>query len=75
MDQVVTAPLVGSSQQYTMADGHRVPWILGTQLHPGVGPLKRASKGSRVLLIEAHEFARRKQYHHDKLTVVFAGMR
>jgi len=58
-----------------MEDEHRVPWVLGTHLHPDVGPLKRAPEGSRVLLIEAHEFARRKRYHHHKLTLVFAGMR
>jgi deoxyribodipyrimidine photolyase-related protein len=58
-----------------MADEHRVPWVLGTQLHPEVGPLGRAPEGSRVLLIEAHDFARRMRYHHQKLTIVFAGMR
>lgn len=58
-----------------MEETNRVPWILGTQLHPDVGPLKRAPKNSRVLLIEAHDFAKRKRYHHDKLTIVFAGMR
>ncbi|PSQ36307.1 cryptochrome/photolyase family protein [Halobacteriales archaeon QS_9_70_65] len=58
-----------------MADEHRVPWVLGTQLHPEAGPLGRAPEGSRVLLIEAHDFARRMRYHHQKLTIVFAGMR
>jgi len=57
-----------------MGDG-RTPWVLGTQLHPEVGPLDRAESGSRVLLIEAREFARRKPYHHQKLTLVFAAMR
>ncbi|AFZ73815.1 cryptochrome/photolyase family protein [Natronobacterium gregoryi] len=58
-----------------MSDERRVPWILGTHLHPAVGPLERAPTDSRVLLIEAHDFARRKRYHHHKLTIVFAGMR
>ncbi|MDY6777322.1 MAG: cryptochrome/photolyase family protein, partial [Candidatus Nanohaloarchaea archaeon] len=31
--------------------------------------------GSRVLLVEAHGFARRMPYHHHKLTLVFAAMR
>jgi deoxyribodipyrimidine photolyase-related protein len=58
-----------------MESEHRVPWVLGTHLHPDVGPLGRAPEGSRVLLIEAHDFARRKRYHHHKLTIVFSGMR
>ena len=58
-----------------MEDPNRVPWVLGTHLHPDVGPVGRAPEGSRVLLIEAHDFARRKPYHHDKLTLVFSGMR
>ena len=71
----MTAPIVGETPQYGMADEHRVPWVLGTQLHPEAGPLGRAPEGSRVLLIEAHDFARRMRYHHQKLTIVFAGMR
>ncbi len=71
----MTAPVVGTTQEYTVEDENRVPWVLGTHLHPNVGPVSRAPEGSRVLMIEAHEFARRKRYHHDKLTLVFAGMR
>ena len=71
----MTPPIVGETPQYGMADEHRVPWVLGTQLHPEAGPLGRAPEGSRVLLIEAHDFARRMRYHHQKLTIVFAGMR
>ena len=69
----MTEPVVGSAPDYEM-DG-KVPWVLGTQLHPEAGPLARAPEGSRVLMIEAHDFARRKPYHHDKLTLVFAAMR
>jgi len=71
----VTAPVVGETREYAVEDTNRVPWVLGTHLHPDVGPISRAPKGSRVLLIEAHDFARRKRYHHHKLTIVFAGMR
>jgi deoxyribodipyrimidine photolyase-related protein len=72
---VLTQPVVGETASYSLTDPNRVPWVLGTQLHPDVGPLARAPEGSRVLLIEAHDFARRKPYHHDKLTLVFSGMR
>ena len=68
-------PIVGETQAYGVDDPNRVPWVLGTHLHPDVGPLARAPEGSRVLMIEAHDFARRKPYHHDKLTLVFSGMR
>ncbi len=71
----MVGPVVGDAPEYDMTDEHRVPWVLGTQLHPEVGPLGRAPEGSRVLMIEAHDFARRKPYHHDKLTLVFAAMR
>lgn len=67
-------PIVGSPPRYTLDEGE-VPWILGTQLTEQCGPLARASEGSRVLLIEAHDFARRLPYHHHKLTLVFAAMR
>jgi deoxyribodipyrimidine photolyase-related protein len=67
-------PIVGESPEYTLADDE-VPWVLGTQLTTRSGPLARAPAGSRVLLIEAHDFARRKPYHHHKLTLVFGGMR
>jgi deoxyribodipyrimidine photolyase-related protein len=67
-------PAVGTAPEYEMG-GARVPWVLGTQLHPQVGPLARAPEGGRVLMIEAHGFARRRPYHHDKLTLVFAAMR
>ena len=72
---VLTAPVVGEPESYSLDDPNRTPWVLGTHLHPDVGPIARAPEGSRVLLIEAHEFARRKPYHHDKLTLVFSGMR
>ena len=68
-------PLVGETPTYEVDGETTVPWILGTQLHPDVGPLARAPSGSRVLLIEAHNFARRKSYHHDKLAIMFSGMR
>ena len=67
-------PLVGTSPEYTL-DEDDVVWALGTQLTEQCGPLARASEGCRVLLIEAHEFARRMPYHHQKLTLVFAAMR
>ena len=67
-------PLVGSAPEYTL-DDEEVPWVLGTQLTTRCGPLSRAPKGSRVLLVEAHDFARRKPYHHHKLTLLFAAMR
>jgi len=72
---VLTVPIVGETQTYSVSDPNRVPWVLGTHLHPEVGPLRRAPEESRVLLIEAHGFARSKPYHHDKLTLVFSGMR
>jgi deoxyribodipyrimidine photolyase-related protein len=67
-------PIVGDPPAYTIAEDE-VPWILGTQLTTESGPLARTPEGSRVLLIEAHDFARRMPYHHHKLTLVFAGMR
>ncbi|WP_459821954.1 cryptochrome/photolyase family protein [Halorubrum luteum] len=67
-------PLVGSAPEYEI-DDDEVIWVLGTQLTEQCGPLARAPAGSRVLLIEAHEFARRMPYHHHKLTLIFAGMR
>jgi len=67
-------PAVGTPPSDTIA-ADEVPWVLGTQLNEHCGPLARASEGSRVLLIEAHDFARRLPYHHDKLTLVFAAMR
>ena len=67
-------PAVGDPPSYTIADDE-VPWILGTQLTTRSGPLARAPEGGQVLLIEAHDFARRKPYHHQKLTLVFAAMR
>ncbi|SDJ86381.1 deoxyribodipyrimidine photolyase-related protein [Halovenus aranensis] len=67
-------PTVGTSPTYSL-DDDEVPWVLGTQLTEQCGPLARAPEGSRVLLIEAHDFARRMPYHHHKLTLVFAAMR
>ena len=68
-------PAVGDVDTYPMDDSQSVPWLLGTHLHPEVGPISRADAGSRVLMIEAHDFARRKFYHHNKLTIIFSGMR
>ncbi len=67
-------PIVGDPPDYTLADDE-VPWLLGTQLTTRSGPLARAADGSRVLLIEARDFADRMPYHHHKLTLVFGGMR
>ncbi|TKR24544.1 cryptochrome/photolyase family protein [Natronomonas salsuginis] len=67
-------PIVGTGPEYTVG-ADEVPWILGTQLTEQCGPLARAAEDSRVLLIEAHDFARRMPYHHHKLTLVFAAMR
>jgi deoxyribodipyrimidine photolyase-related protein len=67
-------PAVGEVPSYTIADDE-VPWVLGTQLTTHAGPLARAPDGSHILLIEAHDFARRMPYHHHKLTLVFAAMR
>jgi deoxyribodipyrimidine photolyase-related protein len=67
-------PTVGSAPEYEL-EPDAVPWVLGTQLTDRSGPLARAPAGSRVLMIEAHEFARRMPYHHHKLTLVFAAMR
>ncbi|PSP67735.1 cryptochrome/photolyase family protein [Halobacteriales archaeon QH_8_67_27] len=68
-------PVVGTADDYELDEPHRVPWVLGTHLHPEAGPLERAPDGSRVCMIEAHDFARRKPYHHHKLTLVFSAMR
>lgn len=67
-------PTVGDPPTYALSDDD-VPWILGTQLTTQCGPLARAPAGSEVLMIEAHDFARRMPYHHHKLTLVFAAMR
>ncbi|MFC7132849.1 MULTISPECIES: cryptochrome/photolyase family protein [Salinibaculum] len=67
-------PTVGDPPEYALGDDD-VPWVLGTQLNERSGPLARAPAGSRVLMIEAHGFARRLPYHHHKLTLVFAAMR
>ncbi len=67
-------PLVGTAPEYTVTEDD-VVWVLGTQLTDQCGPLARAPDGCRVLLIEAHDFARRMPYHQQKLTLVFAAMR
>ncbi len=67
-------PLVGDLEPESLGPDE-IPWVLGTQLTTDAGPLLRAQPGSRVLMIEAHEFARRLPYHHHKLTLVFAAMR
>jgi len=67
-------PTVGTPPEYTVGAGE-VPWLLGTHLTEQCGPLARAPEGSEVLLVEAHDFARRMPYHHHKLTLVFAAMR
>ncbi len=68
-------PRVGTVPDYEVDGETRVPWLLGTQLSTDAGPLARAPAGSRVLLVEAHGFARRLPYHVQKLTLVFAAMR
>jgi deoxyribodipyrimidine photolyase-related protein len=50
-------------------------WVLGDQLSRTVGPLSRADSDERVLMIEAHDFARRHAYHPHKLALVFSAMR
>ncbi|WP_435332769.1 cryptochrome/photolyase family protein [Haloarchaeobius sp. TZWWS8] len=51
-------------------------WVLGDQLTTAVGPLTAASPDEdRVLMIEAHGFARRLPYHAQKLVLVFSAMR
>ena len=50
-------------------------WVLGDQLTRAVGPLSRADADERVLVIEAHDFARRHAYHPHKLVCVFSAMR
>ncbi len=67
-------PAVGDPPEYTVGSDE-VPWVLGTQLNDSVGPVSRANEGSRVLMVEAHGFARRKPYHTQKLTLVFSAMR
>jgi len=67
-------PTVGDPPEYELT-ARDVPWVLGTQLTTRSGPLARAEPGDTVLMIEAHDFARRKPYHHHKLTLVFAAMR
>ncbi|WP_458207697.1 cryptochrome/photolyase family protein [Haladaptatus sp. NG-SE-30] len=49
-------------------------WVLGDQLTTQVGPITdRADE--RVLLVEAHDFARRMPYHPQKLMLVYSAMR
>ena len=69
-------PTVGDPPAYEIGP-QEVPWILGTQLTTRSGPLARIDPedDTEVLLIEAHDFARRKPYHHHKLTIVFGAMR
>lgn len=67
-------PIVGEPPDYAVGDDE-MPWVLGTQLTEQCGPLARASEGSKVLLVEAQDFARRLPYHHHKLTLVYAAMR
>jgi len=50
-------------------------WVLGDHLTRTVGPLARADTDERVLMIEAHDFARRHAYHPHKLVLVFSAMR
>ena len=66
---------VGEVPAISMASDDRVPWVLGTQLNGAVGPLAHAPRGSRVCMIEAHEFAARLPYHEQKLVLVFSAMR
>lgn len=53
----MVGPIVGHSSEYRMESEYRVPWVLGSRLHPDVGPLGCAPGDSRVF-IESHEFAR-----------------
>ena len=48
--------------------------VLGDQLSRQVGPLADRPD-ERVLMVEAHGFARRHPYHPHKLTLVFSAMR
>jgi deoxyribodipyrimidine photolyase-related protein len=51
-------------------------WVLGDQLTRQHGPLARADPDeARVLMVEAHGFARRHAYHPHKLALVFSAMR
>jgi deoxyribodipyrimidine photolyase-related protein len=68
-------PVVGETEEYNMQDSERVPWLLGTHLNKNIEPISRASEGSKVLMIEAYDFSERKYYHHDKLTIIYSGMR
>jgi deoxyribodipyrimidine photolyase-related protein len=68
-------PFVGNIKDYDMSSENFTPWVLGTHLNRNVGPLKRCPEGSRVLMIESHSFSKRKNYHHDKLTMIFSAMR
>jgi deoxyribodipyrimidine photolyase-related protein len=47
-------------------------WLLGDQLNLDATPLRSADE---VLMIEAHGFADRMEYHPLKLTLVFSAMR
>ena len=49
-------------------------WVLGDQLSHHHGPLA-GRPDERVLMIEAHDFARRHPYHPHKLTLLFSAMR
>jgi deoxyribodipyrimidine photolyase-related protein len=51
-------------------------WVLGDQLARHRGPLSRVEPGrERVLMVEAHGFARRHPYHPHKLALLFSAMR
>ena len=67
-------PLVGEIPRYKL-DSPYVPWILGTQLHPEVGPLARIEPPEPVLMIEARALGRRYQYHAQKLILLYSAMR
>jgi deoxyribodipyrimidine photolyase-related protein len=67
-------PIVGDPPADDLA-ADELPWVLGTQLTTRAGPLARAPADRPVVMIEAHGFARRRPYHHHKLTLVFAAMR
>jgi deoxyribodipyrimidine photolyase-related protein len=56
--------------------GFMTVWVLGDQLTRRHGPLARVTPGEeRVLIVEAHGFARRHAYHPHKLALVFSAMR
>ncbi|GAB4214227.1 MAG: cryptochrome/photolyase family protein [Synechococcales cyanobacterium] len=50
-------------------------WILGDQLHPEQAALRSAPNGIPVLLVESHHWVARRNYHQQKLVLVWSAMR